>query len=98
LRHKDITMTAPIEIYTTQYCGYCRMAKSLLTRKKIAFDEIDVGSDPTLRAEMTARAGGRTTVPQIFIGGTHVGGCDDLYALEHGGGLDELLATEATSS
>ena len=91
-------MTAPVEIYTTQYCGYCRMAKTLLTKKKIAFEEIAVDHDPTLRAEMTARAGGRTTVPQIFIGQTHVGGCDDLYALEHAGGLDKLLAGEAASS
>jgi glutaredoxin 3 len=98
LRHKDITMAIPVEIYTTQYCGYCRMAKSLLTKKKIAFKEIPVDGDPTLRAEMTARASGGTTVPQIFIGATHVGGCDDLYALEHAGGLDKLLAEEAASS
>jgi glutaredoxin 3 len=95
---KDITMTAPVEIYTTQYCGYCRMAKSLLARKKIAFNEIDVGRDPVLRAAMTERAGGRITVPQIFIGATHVGGCDELYALDHAGGLDELLASEAATS
>ena len=91
-------MAAPVEIYTTQYCGYCRMAKSLLTKKKIAFEEIPVDGDPTLRAEMIARAGGSSTVPQIFIGATHVGGCDDLYALEHAGGLDKLLAKEAASS
>ena len=91
-------MPAPVEIYTTQYCGYCRMAKTLLTKKKIAFEEIAVDHDPTLRAEMMARAGGRTTVPQIFIGKTHVGGCDDLYALEHAGSLDKLLASEAASS
>src|SRR5258708_2183186 len=98
MRQKDITMTGPIEIYTTQYCGYCRMAKSLLTQKKIAFDEIDVGGDPTLRAEMTARARGRTTVPQIFVGGTHIGGCDDLYALEQAGELPKLFPSQATSS
>jgi glutaredoxin 3 len=91
-------MTARVEIYTTQYCGYCRMAKSLLTKKNVAFEEIPVDSNPTLRAEMTERSGGGTTVPQIFIGKTHVGGCDDLYALEHAGGLDKLLATEAASS
>jgi glutaredoxin 3 len=90
-------MTARVEIYTTQYCGYCRMAKSLLTKKKIAFDEIAVDSDPALRAEMMERSGG-TTVPQIFVGTTHVGGCDDLYALEHAGGLDKLLTSEAASS
>ena len=91
-------MPAPVEIYTTQYCGYCRMAKSLLARKKITFNEIDVGRDPVLRAQMTDRAGGRTTVPQIFIGATHVGGCDELYALDHAGGLDKLLASEAQTS
>lgn len=91
-------MTAPVEIYTTQYCGYCRMAKTLLTKKKIAFKEIAVDQDPMLRAEMTQRAGGGTTVPQIFVGKTHVGGCDDLYALEHAGGLEKLLASEAASS
>ncbi len=90
-------MTAPVEIYTTQYCGYCRMAKSLLTKKKIAFEEIAVDGNPALRAEMIARAGGRTTVPQIFIGDTHVGGCDDLYALDHAGGLDKLLASKVQS-
>ncbi len=91
-------MTARVEIYTTQYCGYCRMAKSLLTKKNIAFEEIPVDSNPALRAEMTQRSSGGTTVPQIFIGKTHVGGCDDLYALEHAGGLDKLLASEATAS
>ena len=91
-------MAAPVEIYTTQYCGYCRMAKSLLAKKKIAYSEIDVGGDSVLRAEMTERAGGQTTVPQIFIGATHVGGCDELYALDHAGGLDKLLASEAASS
>ena len=90
-------MPAPVEIYTTQYCGYCRMAKSLLTKKNVAFHEIDVGGNPALRAEMTERSGGGTTVPQIFVGTTHVGGCDDLYDLEHQGGLDRLLAGEATT-
>jgi len=91
-------MAVRVEIYTTQYCGYCRMAKTLLTKKKIAFDEIAVDGNPALRAEMMERSRGGTTVPQIFIGKTHVGGCDDLYALEHAGGLDKLLATEATAS
>jgi glutaredoxin 3 len=95
---KDITMTARVEIYTTQYCGYCGMAKTLLTKKKIAFDEIAVDGNPALRAEMMERSGGGTTVPQIFIGKTHVGGCDDLYARDHAGGLDKLLASEAASS
>jgi glutaredoxin 3 len=81
-----------IEIYTTPYCPYCGWAKELLDRKGIAFKEIDVSGDRALRAAMTDRAQGRTTVPQIFIGETHVGGCDDLYALEEAGGLDPLLA------
>ncbi len=80
-----------ITIYTTGYCPYCRDAKDLLTRKGIVFTEIDVGSDRSLRAEMTQRAHGRTTVPQVFIGTTHVGGCDDLYALDAEGKLDPLL-------
>ena len=84
-------MTARVEIYTTQYCGYCRMAKSLLTKKNVAFKEIAVDNDPALRTEMMQRSDGGTTVPQIFIGKTHVGGCDDLYALESAGELDPLL-------
>lgn len=81
-----------IEIYTTPWCGYCRAAKALLTRKSVSFVEIDVGDDPERRQEMIARAGGRHTVPQIFIGTTHVGGSDDLHALERAGKLDQLLA------
>ena len=81
----------PVEIYTTAYCPYCRWAKELLVKKSVAFTEIDVGGDAEARARMTDRASGRTTVPQIFIGTTHVGGCDDLYALEDAGGLDPLL-------
>jgi len=82
----------PVEIYTTPFCGYCYRAKQLLAHKGIAFAEIDVSGDPTLRADMTQRAGGRRSVPQIFIGNTHIGGCDDLYALERAGRLDPLLA------
>ncbi len=81
----------PVEIYTTQSCPYCVMAKRLLVRKGAPFTEIDVGRHPDLRAAMTARAGGRRTVPQIFIGGTHVGGCDDLHDLDDMGKLDPLL-------
>ncbi len=81
----------PVEIYTTPFCGYCRMAKHLLGRKGIDFTEIDVSADPSLRAAMVARAGGRRTVPQVFVGDTHVGGCDDLYALERAGRLDALM-------
>ena len=83
-----------IEIYTTVYCPYCRWAKELLRKKGVEFKEIDV-SDYKLRAEMTGRANGRTTVPQIFIGTTHVGGCDDLYALDDAGKLDPLLKQQA---
>lgn len=91
-------MTAPVEIYTTPYCGYCRAAKSLLAKKHVAYTEIDVSGNPALRAAMTERAHGRTTVPQIFVGATHIGGCDDLYALESAGELDPLLASEATTT
>jgi glutaredoxin 3 len=82
----------PVEIYTTPLCGYCHAAKRLLTQKGAAFTEIDVSRDPDLRAAMTRRSNGRRTVPQIFVGGTHVGGCDDLYALDQAGKLDPLLA------
>lgn len=82
----------PVEIYTTPSCGFCHAAKRLLTQKGVAFAETDVSRDPTLRAAMVQRAGGRRTVPQVFIGGTHVGGCDDLYALNEAGRLDALLA------
>lgn len=81
-----------VEIYTTPTCGYCQAAKRLLSRKGIAFKEIDVSGDHDLRIAMTQRAGGRRTVPQIFIGERHVGGCDDLYELEEAGQLDPLLA------
>ena len=81
-----------VTIYTTMFCPYCHMAKDLLKRKGVAFEEIDVGGKPDLRQEMTRKAGGRSTVPQIWIGEAHVGGCDDLYALDQQGKLDELLA------
>jgi glutaredoxin 3 len=83
-----------VEIYTQQYCPYCHWAKELLTRKGVEFREIDVTADPQMRQEMAARANGSATVPQIFIGATHVGGCDQLYALEEGRKLDALLAEE----
>jgi len=82
-----------ITIYTTPLCPYCQMAKGLLRKKNAAFTEIDVSGDPALRQTMTARANGRRTVPQIFIGNTHVGGCDDLHALDAAGRLDPLLAS-----
>ena len=79
-------------IYTRAYCSYCTWAKQLLRRKGVAFDEIDVTGRQERRAEMIRRANGETTTPQIFIGSTHVGGCDELYALERAGRLDALLA------
>ena len=91
-------MTAAIEIYTRPGCGYCSAAKSLLTRKNAAFTEFDVATDPTLRQKMWDRAGAGSTFPQIFIGGAHVGGCDELYALDRGGKLDALLAGEKATS
>ncbi len=82
----------PIQIYTKQTCGYCHAAKSLLKKKNAEFEEISVDGDAEAQRKMSERAGGRWTVPQIFIGDTHVGGCDDLYALESAGKLDPLLA------
>lgn len=83
---------AAIEIYTSPTCGYCHAAKRLLAQKGAAFTEFDVTRHPERRTEMLGRANGRRTVPQIFIDGRHVGGCDDLYALEEAGRLDPLLA------
>lgn len=83
---------AEVTIYTTMLCPYCHRAKDLLGRKGVAFNEINVGMDADKRNEMIRRAGGRTSVPQIFIGGTHVGGCDDLHALDRAGKLDPMLA------
>jgi len=85
------TPAARVEIYTTPWCGYCARAKALLARKGVAFEEIDVEFGGAKRAEMVERAGGRSTVPQIFIDGRHIGGSDDLHALEARGGLDPLL-------
>ncbi len=81
----------PVTLYTTQLCGFCHAAKRLLTQKGVAFDEIDVAMNPDKRQEMMSRAG-RHTVPQIFVGDVHVGGCDDLYELERAGKLDPLLS------
>jgi len=83
-----------IEIYTTRYCPYCHAAKRLLSRRGVDFTEIDVSGDANRRSEMVARANGRMTVPQIFIGSTHVGGYDDLAALDRAGKLDPLLGRE----
>ncbi len=81
-----------VEIYTTPFCPYCHAAKRLLDKKGVQYREIDVSRDPSLRQTMTSRAGGQRTVPQIFVGATHVGGSDDLHALDHAGRLDPLLA------
>ncbi|WP_439122095.1 glutaredoxin 3 [Marivita sp.] len=81
-----------IEIYTSPLCGFCHAAKRLLTQKGASFVEIDVLSNPDRKPEMIQRANGGRTVPQIFIGETHVGGCDELYALDRAGKLDPLLA------
>lgn len=81
-----------VEIYTTPFCPYCVAAKRLLTKKGAGFTEIDVSRDGGLREAMTKRAGGSRTVPQIFIGGKHVGGSDDLHALDDARKLDALLA------
>jgi glutaredoxin 3 len=91
-------MTAAVEIYTRPGCGYCTAAKSLLTRKKAVFTEFDVAKDATLRQQMWDRAGAGSTFPQIFIGATHVGGCDELYALDREGKLDTMLASEKADS
>jgi len=85
---------ALVEIYTTRFCGYCQSAKTLLKRKGVAFNEIDVTGNPETRAEMFARSNGGYTVPQIFIGGLHVGGSDELHALDRAAKLDPLLASE----
>jgi glutaredoxin 3 len=82
----------PVEIYTTPICGFCMAAKRLLTGKGVSFAEIDVMRSPEKRQEMMSRAHGRHTVPQIFVGATHVGGYDELSSLERAGKLDALLA------
>lgn len=83
---------AQVTIYTKAYCPYCVRAKALLSQKGVQFDEIKIDQQPELRPAMIERANGRTTVPQIFIGDTHVGGCDDLFALENAGTLNALLS------
>ena len=82
---------AKVELYTTQWCGYCARARALLTRKGVAFTEIDVDADSAKREEMVQRSGGGLTVPQIFIDGEHIGGSDDLVALDQAGELDRKL-------
>ena len=82
----------PVTVYTKSWCPYCMAAKDLLTQKGVPFTEIEITGKPEAREAMIRRAGGRSTVPQIFIGDRHVGGCDDLYALQSRGELDPLLA------
>lgn len=84
-------MSAKVEIYTGPFCGYCSRAKSLLSRKGVEYTEYDVYAETDRRDEMVSRAGGRMTIPQIFIDGTHVGGSDELHALDREGKLDKML-------
>jgi glutaredoxin 3 len=87
----------PVLIYTTQFCPFCLRAKQLLKSKAVEYEEIAVDFDPALRREMTQKAGGFSTVPQIWIGGQHVGGCNELYMLERAGKLDGLLQGNETN-
>jgi len=86
---------AKVELYSTWWCGYCARARALLQKKGVVFDDIDVEADTSRRDEMVKRAGGRTTVPQIFIDGAHIGGSDDLVALDRAGKLDALLGLQS---
>ena len=88
-------MSARVLMYCTAACPFCQSAERLLAAKGVAIDKVRVDLQPELRAEMTQKAGGRRTVPQIWIGGRHVGGCDDLYELERRGELDPLLKAPA---
>ncbi len=81
---------ADVVIYTRPFCGYCARAVALLNEKDVAFEEIEAGMDPKLRQEMMEKSG-RSTFPQIFIGGKHIGGCDEMMALDRAGKLDDLL-------
>ena len=86
-----------VKVYTAGNCCYCHMAKDLLRRKGAAFEEVDLTGRADLRADLRDKAGGRSTVPQIWIGEVHVGGCDDLHALDRSGKLDTLLADKSPS-
>lgn len=90
-----MTQKPTVEIYGTRTCPFCIAAKALLDRKNVSYAEIDVGAEPERRAEMMQRAHGKRTVPQIFVGETHVGGSDELHALERAGKLDPLLQGKA---
>jgi glutaredoxin 3 len=85
---------AEVEMYTTMFCPYCAHARALLEKKGVDFTEIDIMEEPGRRDEMIRRAGGRSTVPQIFINGEHIGGCDDMVALDRAGGLDKKLGLD----
>ena len=89
------TIMVKVEIYTTPYCPYCMRAKALLQSKGVAFQETDISEGSALRQAMVERAGGQQTVPQIFVADRHIGGCDELYALDHQGALDPLLELPA---
>jgi glutaredoxin 3 len=91
-RHRSGEIMVPVTIYTRQFCGYCTRAKSLLEEKGVEYVEHDATFSPDLRQEMIGKSNGRTTFPQIFIGADHVGGCDDLFALDRAGKLDPMLA------
>ena len=86
---------AEIQIYVSQYCPYCTRAKGLLNAKGVAYDEVDIDAEPLRRSEMIEKSQGITSVPQIFIGQQHVGGCDEMFALENQNKLDELLFPES---
>jgi len=86
---------AQVEMYTTMWCPYCARARALLEKKGVAYTEIDLMEEPARRSEMIERAGGHSTVPQIFIGGEHIGGCDDMVALDRAGELDPKLGIGA---
>ena len=85
----------PVVIYGDEYCAYCAAARMLFTRKGVAFEDVLVSRDPARFDEMQAKSGGRRSIPQVFVGDVHVGGFDDLCALDKSGGLDKLLAGEA---
>jgi glutaredoxin 3 len=89
--HRPSFAMPPVTIYTKPFCPYCTRAVSLLQKKGVALTEIEAGYDPALRKEMIQRSGGGSTFPQIFIGETHIGGCDDMMALDRSGELDRLL-------
>ena len=88
-------LMAKVELYTTMFCPYCARARSLLAKKGVDYADIDVMADTAKRDEMVARSGGRQTVPQIFIDGSHIGGSDELAALDRAGKLDALLGLDA---